>query len=217
MPFIGKAEAQSGADRRQMESLSYAAGQRIDRRRPGTFDWRQTPGPRCVAPMAGVLADPLCLPCPALSSAWGGGALGALTEPTYRLYNCAHCGVQVRICARCDHGQICCAGPCARARRRESLRRAGARYQRTLRGALCHARRQRRWRARQREVTHQGYRGGACCASVSAAITAQAKTDALPATSVPINAASAPPAGHCSFCGAPLPAWTRLRGWPWSG
>lgn len=153
-----------------------------------------------------------CLPrrCPVL----GEGALGPLGEPTYRLYNCAHCGVQVRICAGCEHGQIYCAGACSAIRRRESLRRAGARYQQTLRGALCHARRQRRWRARQREVTHQGYRRALGCASVSAsAISAEAKTDA----SIPLTSASALAVGYCAFCSAPLSAWTRLRGWPWSG
>jgi hypothetical protein len=145
----------------------------------------------------------------------GEGALGPLAEPTYRLYNCAHCGVQVRICVRCDHGHIYCAGLCSSIRRRESLHRAGARYQRTLRGALCHALRQRRWRARQQEVTHQGYHGAVRCASVAVrAISAEAHTDALCASSI---RASALPLGYCSFCGAPLPVWTRLRGWPWSG
>jgi predicted nucleic acid-binding Zn ribbon protein len=55
--------------------------------------------------------------------------LGVLREPTYRLYNCQRCGVQVRICRRCDHGNIYCAQECSRIRRRECLRRAGARYQ----------------------------------------------------------------------------------------
>jgi hypothetical protein len=45
-------------------------------------------------------------PSPALSSAWG--ALGVLGEPSYRLYNCARCAVQVRICRRCDHGNVYC-------------------------------------------------------------------------------------------------------------
>jgi len=143
--------------------------------------------------------------------------VGPLAEPTYRLYNCAQCGVQVRLCQGCDHGQICCAGACSAMRRRESLRRAGARYQRTLRGALCHAQRQRRWRARQREVTHQGYRADGYCASVSVPAIAEAKSDAPSAALNHVLVVDSPPQGHCSFCGAPLPAWTRLRGWPWSG
>jgi hypothetical protein len=144
--------------------------------------------------------------------------LGSRGEPTYRLYNCARCGVQVRICRRCDHGQIYCAGECARIRRRESLRRAGARYQRTRRGALCHAQRQRHWRARREEVTHQGFLGRECCAKVAAAaLAAKVITDApfvqAPRIHRPHGAA---PLG-CSFCGAALPAWARLGRWPWSG
>jgi hypothetical protein len=143
--------------------------------------------------------------------------LGPLAEPPYRLYNCAHCEAQVRICRCCDHGQIYCAGQCSAIRRRESLRRAGARYQRTLRGAFCHARRQRRWRARQQDVTHQGYRAEACCASVSTGAINAEFSDVLSAAPLALMAANSAPQGHCSFCGAPLPAWTRLRAWPWSG
>jgi len=51
-----------------------------------------------------------------------------MREPAYRLYNCERCQVQVRICERCDHGNLYCAGECARIRRRESLRRAQVRY-----------------------------------------------------------------------------------------
>jgi len=67
----------------------------------------------------------------------------------YRLFNCARCRRQVRICQRCDHGQIYCWGACGAIRRRETLRRAGARYQRTLRGACKHAARQHAYRERR--------------------------------------------------------------------
>lgn len=57
--------------------------------------------------------------------------MGLLEEPaTYRLYHCQRCGMQVCICAQCDCGNVCCPGECAEFARRESLRRAGARYQR---------------------------------------------------------------------------------------
>ena len=83
-----------------------------------------------------------------------------MREPAYRLYNCERCQVQVRICERCDHGNVYCAGGCAKIRRRESLRRAQARYQRSRGGARRHAARQRGWRERERQkpkiVTHQG-------------------------------------------------------------
>jgi Bacteriophage abortive infection AbiH len=57
--------------------------------------------------------------------------------------------VSVSICGRCDHGDIFCAGECAAVSRLESGRRAGARYQRTRRGAQAHAARQQAWRERQ--------------------------------------------------------------------
>ena len=79
------------------------------------------------------------------------------SEQTYRLYNCARCAQQVRICRECDRGNQYCAGECAQIRRRESLHRAGRRYQSSYRGACAHAARQRAWRERQtQEVTHHG-------------------------------------------------------------
>jgi hypothetical protein len=76
---------------------------------------------------------------------------------TYRLYSCARCAEQVRICRDCDRGNRHCAGECARVCRGESLLRAGERYQRSYRGACRHAARQSAWRTRQsQKVTHQG-------------------------------------------------------------
>jgi hypothetical protein len=81
----------------------------------------------------------------------------AASERSYRLYNCARCAQQVRICRGCDRGNQYCAGVCSGLRRRESLLRAGKRYQRSYRGACAHAARQRAWRERQaQEVTHHG-------------------------------------------------------------
>lgn len=151
---------------------------------------------------------------PALSSA-AGGALRSLREPTYRLYNCRRCGVQVRICSRCDHGNIYCAGECARIRRRESVRRAGARYQRGRRGAHRHAVRQRTWRSRQRQqVTHQGCPLGGSYGNVSrTSITTLDATDADRRCDTPTRLRTRDEVGLCSFCHAPLPRWTR----PWRG
>ncbi len=79
-------------------------------------------------------------------------------EDGYRLFNCARCHEQVRICPACDHGQLYCVGACAGIRRRETLQRAGARYQRTCRGARKHAARQHVYRARRaQKVTHHGF------------------------------------------------------------
>ena len=149
--------------------------------------------------------------CPVL---WE-GALGALREPTYRLYNCQRCRVQVRLCSRCDHGNIYCAGECARIRRRESLRRAGARYQRSRRGAQRHAARQRTWRIRRREeVTHQGCPRDGVCGSVSDQPTTMLEpTDAARRSDPYTRLRTIDEVGLCSLCRAPLPRWTR----PWRG
>ena len=74
-----------------------------------------------------------------------------------RLYNCARCHGQVIICRDCDRGNVYCGPACAVAARRESRRRAAAKYQASRRGRFSNADRQRRYRQRQRQkVTHQG-------------------------------------------------------------
>jgi hypothetical protein len=96
----------------------------------------------------------------------------AASEQTYRLYNCARCAEQVHICRRCDRGNQYCAGECAQIRRRESLQRAGERYQRSYRGAHAHAARQRAWRERQtQEVTHHGSLSSALWLTVASTST----------------------------------------------
>ena len=77
-------------------------------------------------------------------------------ENTARLFNCARCRCQVVICSRCDRGNIYCGRGCSYSARRESQRAAGRRYQRSRQGRFTHAARQRRYRARRQEVTHQG-------------------------------------------------------------
>jgi hypothetical protein len=79
------------------------------------------------------------------STLWG----RSVSEAIYRVFRCRRCATEVRVCRRCDHGQVYCLGECSRICRRESLQRAGARYQQTRRGAHRHAARQRRWRERQ--------------------------------------------------------------------
>ncbi len=72
-----------------------------------------------------------------------------------RLFLCADCRDQVLICSGCDRGNIYCADCAVRARQR-SMRAAGKRYQATYRGRMKHADRERRYRARKNNVTHQG-------------------------------------------------------------
>jgi hypothetical protein len=83
------------------------------------------------------------------------GPEGADGTPA-RFFLCARCHAQVLICSCCDRGQIYCADGCAGLARREGQRAAGQRYQTSRRGRVVHALRARRYRARQKNVTHQG-------------------------------------------------------------
>ena len=84
-------------------------------------------------------------------------------EPAARRYSCAQCQTPVLVCSHCDHGNRYCQD-CAREVRQCKQRGAAKRYQNSLRGRSNHARRQRRYRERQRRksktlaeiVTHQG-------------------------------------------------------------
>ena len=78
-------------------------------------------------------------------------------QSSARVFNCARCRCQVVICSHCDRGNIYCGKRCSQTARHQSQREAGRRYQRTYRGRLAHAARQRRLRQRRRaKVTHQG-------------------------------------------------------------
>ena len=74
-----------------------------------------------------------------------------------RLFQCALCHTQCRVCSKCDRGQIYCNEVCAVFARKKSVKLAGMRYQKTFNGKRNHAARQARYRKRQNEiVTHQG-------------------------------------------------------------
>jgi hypothetical protein len=77
-------------------------------------------------------------------------------DATARLFLCARCRAQVLICSCCDRGNIYCGEGCAEEIRRSTQRAAGQRYQSSHRGRLNHAARARRYRARQKKVTHHG-------------------------------------------------------------
>jgi len=158
--------------------------------------------------------------CPVL---WGRAV--QVRAESYRLYSCRCCGVSVSLCGRCDRGNIYCGGECAVKCRRESCRRAGARYQRTRRGAQCHAARQQAWHERRKQkLTHQGCAstGPVFTMAITVDVTATESSDAPSAPDI----TSALPrkrgheahrkAGHCDFCQVRLPRFTRLRtrrGW----
>ena len=117
-----------------------------------------------------------------------------------RLFNCARCKLQVMICGCCDRGNIYCGPLCSARARLTSLKEAAKRYQATFRGALHHAKRQKKYRANQvkndaemKKVTHQG----------SPELT---PSDLLKfAAKVPITAMS----GHCHFCGKTCSGFAR--------
>jgi hypothetical protein len=153
---------------------------------------------------------------------------------SYRLYCCPACGTLVKICRRCDRGNLYCAGSCARERRRASMNRAGERYQSTRQGALHHAARQSRWRRRRREkVTHHGSGDSLGATTVEAPVAEEPIAD-VAAVEVPCSAPAPDPARlespkrpavcvdnrrifRCSFCRRVLPVFARLgylRGGP---
>jgi len=78
-----------------------------------------------------------------------------MEEPA-RLFYCGRCRAMVRICRRCDRGQVYCSPVCSGQARRDAQRAAGQRYQQSRAGRFAHAARTRAWRGRQRNVTHQG-------------------------------------------------------------
>ena len=78
-------------------------------------------------------------------------------KPTARMFHCAGCHCQVIVCRDCDRGNVYCANGCAGQARSASLSRAAKRYRSTRPGRHSNADRQRRFRARQKQiVTHQG-------------------------------------------------------------
>jgi len=134
------------------------------------------------------------------------------SQKSYRLYSCARCAVQVRICSECDRGNQYCAGDCAQIRRRESLSRAAVRYQLSHRGALGHAARQSAWRARTTQiVTHQGCVPGVDAGTVMTSLTVSEASDVERVALSPAlqRRAMLRQVSRCSFCWRALPAFAR--------
>lgn len=86
-----------------------------------------------------------------MPAAQAGGCVGRLG----RTFACALCQREVLLCSGCDRGQRYGGQGCREQARRHSLRAAGRRYQHTRAGRFAHARRARRYRQRQKIVTHQ--------------------------------------------------------------
>jgi len=124
------------------------------------------------------------------------------SEAPARFFLCARCRARVLICSCCDRGQVYCAGGCAKEARRRAQRAAGARYQAGRRGRFAHALRARRYRYRQKNVTHQGSPPAPPDDLLSedpAAANAASSSGDFPQT----------PAWRCHWCGCRCPDFVR--------
>lgn len=144
-----------------------------------------------------------------------------------RVFGCERCSRQVRVCRRCDHGQRYCRQGCARLARRDTQRRAGARYQGSFRGRLFHARRQGQYRARQCEkVTHHGFSDNVSSASIDLHNTTKEVDDEtneevdLGQSCLPSNrigdqrgVGRSQRAERCAWCGAAGQRFVRFGHW----
>jgi hypothetical protein len=124
-----------------------------------------------------------------------------------RFFLCALCRQQVLICSRCDRGQIYCAGGCRLDARRMRRRETASRYQRSRSGRFMHAARSRRYRAREKIVTHHGSPTPPPDASVLEVSAAEqeespsgAGTAALSGAPVPVIRAEATFGRRCHWC-----------------
>jgi hypothetical protein len=133
-------------------------------------------------------------------------------EAPGRLLVCVRCRAQVLICSCCDRGQIYCAGGCARDARRQAQCAAGRRYQTSRRGRVNHAARAGRYRARQKNVTHQGSPPQRRDDVVSVDVAASASRPAA-ASSPDVAMRSrghGPGLWRCHWCGCRCPPFVRI-------
>lgn len=139
-----------------------------------------------------------------------GFAMGS-ERPDSRRVVCSSCRAVFFVCSWCDRGNRYCGVVCSTASRRQSVRCAGRRYQRSPEGRRRHRHRQNRYRLRQavaRNVTHQGTREEVVSERVSGCDTE------TPSSSV--CAASAPPPPSiprrhvCVICGSPCRPFVRV-------
>lgn len=159
------------------------------------------------------------------SSTLGLGSPGVRIDDSARLFLCARCFVQVRLCSHCDRGQRYCTRTCSSLARDAAQREAGSRYQRSRSGRMAHAARSRRWRIRHHQidlvvttqgqadaniVTHQGSPGGLADAPLVAWTSDRAEVsltpDPDPIATTLVERHAAP---TCRRCGAALAPWVR--------
>ena len=129
---------------------------------------------------------------------------------SFRLFNCAACGKQVVVCSSCDRGRRYCADGCSGEWRRESVKRAAKTYQDSVPGRLNHARRQRRYRQRQKMLTHQcsvfQRALGILCLAAAFRLYRPATGEDSQASVVAVSR----DATCCHFCGGVAPGFLRF-------
>ena len=159
------------------------------------------------------------------SSTLGVGSPGVRIDDSARLFLCARCFVQVRLCSHCDRGQRYCTRTCSSLARDAAQREAASRYQRSRGGRMAHAARSRRWRIRHHRidplattqvqadaniVTHQGSPGSPADAPLLAWTSDRAEVsvtpDPDPSAAMPVERSTGP---TCRRCGAALAPWVR--------
>ena len=126
-------------------------------------------------------------------------------DATARFYLCAGCRAQVLICSCCDRGNIYCEDGCASAARRSAQQAAGRRYQSSHRGRRKHAERARRYRERQKNVTHQG----SPAAPIDDVISSSAAVAPRVVLRVPRASHQQSSPWRCHLCGRPCSLFLR--------
>ena len=121
------------------------------------------------------------------------------TKNTARLFCCARCFTSVVICSRCDRGNIYCESTCSGRARAQYHRIANQKYQRSLKGRLKHAQRQRRYRERQKATAKKVMDQG---------------SPVMPPNDVLPNRPNERPSrqactDYCHFCGEPVSLFLR--------
>lgn len=126
---------------------------------------------------------------------------GSAEEASCRTFLCARCRQRVIVCGHCDRGQIYCASGCGQTARLLAQREAGQRYQRSRNGRFAHAERNRRYRLRQKNVTHQG--------SPLPPPDGLVEPDPMVAANGPSSPARELPSWRCHWCGRRCSALVR--------
>jgi len=130
-----------------------------------------------------------------------------------RMLQCACCGLEVLVCAQCDHGQRYCSAECRKQARLASQRRACATYQNSRTGRRNHARRQGRLRARKRQAQREQQPIPKNSDTSGPSQEALAGDLLGPGLQVrPQTPAKPTPAWHCHWCARPVASAGRRSG-----